>query len=161
MVARVVQFKLSDTFASSAADWGSLSSGLLVAENQPFDSLRLALMQDVLPVGLALVERVRAGGPAKVVESFTSGASDPLAELRDEGEPAAKGVRERLDQVSPGLGNPVMPVQVAVEEPSAEVVDVLEEGSAPEQDEEQQLGEVLERITQRLQALEAQLEQEG
>ena len=118
-------------------------------------------MQDVLPVGLALVERVRAGGPAKVVESFTSGASDPLAELRDEGESAAKGVRERLDQVSPGLGNPVMPVQVAVEEPSAEVVDVLEEGSAPEQDEEQQLGEVLERITQRLQALEAQLEQEG
>ena len=131
-----------------------------MADNQPFDTLRLALMQDVLPVGLALVERARAGGPAKVVESFTSGASDPLRELRDEGEPAAKGVRERLDQVSPGLGNPVMPVQVAVEEPSAEVVDVLEEGSSPEQ-EEQQLHEVLARITQRLQALEAQLEQES
>ena len=56
---------------------------------------------------------------------------------------------------------PALTRQVAVEEPSAEVVDVLEEGSAPEQDEEQQLGEVLERITQRLQALEAQLEQEG
>lgn len=56
-----------------------------MADNQPFDSLRLALMQDVLPVGLALVERARAGGPAKVVESFTSGAPDPLRELRDEG----------------------------------------------------------------------------
>jgi hypothetical protein len=53
-----------------------------------------------------------------------------------------------------------MPVQVAVEEPSAEVVDVLEDGSSPEQ-EEQQLHEVLARITQRLQALEAQLEQES
>ena len=38
--------------------------GLLMAENQPFDTLRLTLMQEVLPVGLALVERVRAGGPA-------------------------------------------------------------------------------------------------
>ena len=131
-----------------------------MAENQPLDSLRLALMQDVLPVGLALVERARAGGAAKVVESFTSGAPDPLRELRDEGETAAKGVRERLDQVSPGLGNPVMSVQVAVEEPTAEVVDVIGEGFSPEQ-EEQQLQEVLARITQRLQSLEAQLAQES
>jgi hypothetical protein len=158
-VARVIEFKLSDTFASFGADWSSLSSGLLMAENQPFDTLRLALMQDVLPVGLALVERARAGGPGKVVESFTSGASDPLRELRDEGEPAAKGVRERLDQVSPGLGNPVMPVQVAVEEPSDVVIDVIEKGNTPEQ-EERQLHEVLAGIKQRLQALEAQFEQE-
>ena len=57
-----------------------------------------------------------------------------------------------------------MSIQVAVEEPSLEVVDVLEEGSeegsSPEQ-EEQQLHEVLARITERLQALEAQLEQES
>ena len=131
-----------------------------MAENQPFDALRLALMQEVLPVGLALVERARAGGPAKVAESFTSGASDPLRELRDEGELAARGVRERLDQVSPGLGNPVMPVQVAVEETTTEVVDVLDEGRSLEQ-EEQQLQEVLARITQRLQSLEAQLETES
>ncbi len=131
-----------------------------MAESQPFDTLRLTLMQDVLPVGLALVERVRAGGPAKVMETFTSGASDPLSELRHEGEPAAKDVRERLDHLSPGLGNPVMPVQVAVEEPSSEVRDVLDEDRSPEQD-EQQLHEVLERITQRLEALEAQLEEES
>ena len=131
-----------------------------MAESQPFDTLRLSLMQEVLPVGLALVERVRAGGPGKVVESFTSGASDPLRELRDEGEPAAKDVRERLDQLSPGLGNPVMSVQVAVEEPSSEVYDVLEEGCSPEQD-DQELHEVLERIAQRLQALEAQIEPES
>jgi len=53
-----------------------------------------------------------------------------------------------------------MPVQVAVEEPPPRVVDVIEEGRSPEQ-EEQQLGEVLARITQRLQALETQLEQES
>ncbi|MEJ6657311.1 MAG: hypothetical protein QNL17_00685, partial [Synechococcus sp. ChSW.bin.154] len=127
---------------------------------QPFDTLRLALMQEVLPVGLALGERARAGGPGKEVESFTEGATDPLRELREDGEPAAKDVRERLDQVSPGLGNPVMPVQVAVEEPLAEVVDVIEEGFSPEQEEEQ-LHEVLARITQRLQFLEAQLAQES
>tara|TARA_B100001093_G_scaffold28258_1_gene24716 strand:+ start:1074 stop:1235 length:162 start_codon:yes stop_codon:yes gene_type:complete len=53
-----------------------------------------------------------------------------------------------------------MPVQVAVEEPSSEVYDVLEEGCSPEQD-DQELLEVLERIAQRLQALEAQIEPES
>ncbi len=131
-----------------------------MAESQPFDTLRLTLMQDVLPVGLALVERVRTGGPSKVVEPFTSGASDPLGDLRDEGEQAAKDVRERLDQFSPGLGNPVMSVQVAVEDPVSDCHDVLDESRSPEQ-EEQQLRDVLERIKQRLQVLESRIEKKS
>ena len=85
-----------------------------MADNRPFEAFRLSVMQDVLPVGLAMVERVRQGGAAKVVEGLTS-SSDPLADLREEGAPAAKAVRERLDQVSPGLGNPVVQVDVEVD----------------------------------------------
>ena len=87
-----------------------------ISEN-PLDQLRLSLMQDVLPVGLAVLERARQGGPGKVVEVFTAGSEDPIAELRQEGEPVARDVREQLDAVSPGLGNPVMPVSVSVDEP--------------------------------------------
>jgi hypothetical protein len=77
----------------------------------PLDALRLALMQDVLPVGMAVVERARRAGPQGVVEVFTAGG-DPLAQLRQEGEPAARSVRENLDRFQPGLGNPVIRVNV-------------------------------------------------
>ena len=87
-----------------------------MADSQSLDSIRLALMQEVLPMGLAFVDRVRADGPAKAVESVARG-DDPLGDLRQQGEAAAREVRERLDQISPGLGNPVMSVQVEVDEP--------------------------------------------
>ena len=86
--------------------------------DNPLDQLRLSLMQDVLPVGLAVLERARRGGPGKVAEVFTGGSDDPIADLRQEGEPVARGVREQLDAVSPGLGNPVMSVSVSVEDPA-------------------------------------------
>ena len=88
------------------------------SSDNPLDQLRLSLMQDVLPVGLAVLERARQGGPGKVVEVFTAGSEDPIADLRQEGEPVARDVREQLDAVSPGLGNPVMPVSVSVDEPA-------------------------------------------
>lgn len=78
----------------------------------PFDALRLTLMQDVLPVGLAVVERARKGGPRQVLEAFDGSSSDPLGRLREEGEPAASQLRENLDRLQPGLGNPVMKVEV-------------------------------------------------
>jgi hypothetical protein len=78
----------------------------------PLDTLRLTLMQDVLPVGLAMVERVRKGGPQEVMAAFDGSSPDPLDQLRREGETAASQVREQLDRVSPGLGNPVMKVEV-------------------------------------------------
>ena len=122
-----------------------------MAESQPLDTLRLALMQEVLPMGLAFVDRVRTEGPAKAVESVARG-DDPLGDLREQGEAAAREVRERLDQISPGLGNPVMSVQVEVDEPG-ESQDSLD--SDP--DDASQLQDVLVRIDGRLQRLDALL----
>ena len=114
----------------------------------PLDQLRLSLMQDVLPVGLAVLERARQGGPGKVVEVFTAGSEDPIAELRQEGEPVARDVREQLDAVSPGLGNPVMPVSVSVDEPKT--VD-------ERQDDSDDLMPTLRRIEERLEELRRRL----
>ena len=100
-------------------------------------------------MGLAFVDRVRNDGPAKAVESVARG-DDPLAELRRQGEAAAREVRERLDQISPGLGNPVVSVQVEVDEPG-EHQDV----SDSDQDDSLQLQEVLAKIDGRLQRLDA------
>tara|TARA_B100000029_G_scaffold85655_1_gene76097 strand:- start:108 stop:497 length:390 start_codon:yes stop_codon:yes gene_type:complete len=83
--------------------------------DDPIDTLRLFLMQDLLPVGIAIIERARKGGTFKATEPFTS-SEDPFQLLRKEGETAAKIVREQLDKVRPGLGNPVVPVKVEVEE---------------------------------------------
>ena len=114
----------------------------------PLDQLRLSLMQDVLPVGLAVLERARQGGPGKVVEVFTAGSEDPIADLRQEGEPVARDVREQLDAVSPGLGNPVMPVSVSVDEPAS--VD-------ERQDDPDDLLPTLRRIEERLEELRRRL----
>ena len=114
----------------------------------PLDQLRLSLMQDVLPVGLAVLERARQGGPGKVVEVFTAGSDDPIADLRQEGEPVARDVREQLDAVSPGLGNPVMPVSVVVDEPAT--VDARE-------DDPEALLSTLKRIEERLEELRRRL----
>jgi hypothetical protein len=78
----------------------------------PFDALRLTLMQDVLPVGLAVAERVRRGGPREVLAAFDGSSADPLGRLREEGEPSASQLRESLDRLQPGLGNPVLKVEV-------------------------------------------------
>ena len=115
-----------------AADSGS---------DNPLDQLRLSLMQDVLPVGLAVFERARQGGAGRVAEVFTVGSTDPIADLREEGEPVARDVRQQLDAVSPGLGNPVMPVSVSVEEPTTAA------------DERDDLNLALQRIEDRLESL--------
>ena len=116
--------------------------------DNPLDQLRLSLMQDVLPVGLAVLERARQGGPGKVVEVFTAGSEDPIADLRQEGEPVARDVREQLDAVSPGLGNPVMPVSVSVEEPGT---------VERRQDDSEDLLPTLRRIEERLEELRRRL----
>jgi len=120
-----------------------------MADSQPLDSLRLALMQEVLPMGLAFVDRVRTDGPAKAVESVARG-DDPLGDLREQGEAAAREVRQRLDQISPGLGNPVMSVQVEVDEPV-----VPQDSLDSDHSDASQLQDVLARIDGRLQRLDA------
>ena len=113
----------------------------------PIETLRLSLMQDVLPVGMAMVQRARKGGVIKVAEAFTD-TEEPLQVLRVEGESAAKTLREQLDKVSPGLGNPVVPVQVAVDESNLQV-DLTSE--------EELLMQVLDRIQVGMEELESRL----
>lgn len=116
----------------------------------PFDALRLTLMQDVLPVSLAVVDRARKGGAKEVMAAFDGSTSDPLGQLRDEGEPAATQVRESLDRLSPGLGNPVIRVEVRDVPPEPQQEQVM----APDPSDVQELNEALSRISQRLEALE-------
>ena len=119
----------------------------------PFDALRLTLMQDVLPVGLAVAERARKGGAREVMAAFDGSSADPLGQLREEGEPSASQVRESLDRLSPGLGNPVMKVEVrdVPSEPAHA------ESPAADPADERELSEALARIAQRLEALEQAL----
>ncbi|WP_438982444.1 hypothetical protein [Vulcanococcus sp.] len=117
----------------------------------PLDALRLTLMQDVLPVGLAVAERARRGGPRDVIEAFSS-SGDPLAQLKDEGESAARQVRDNLDRLQPGLGNPVMKVDVRDVPTEAPVA----EASAP--NDRQELQQALARISGRLTQLEQRLQ---
>jgi glutathione S-transferase len=112
----------------------------------PLDALRLTLMQEVLPVGLAVAERARRGGARDVIEAF-NGPDDPLAQLKDEGEPAARQVRDSLDRLQPGLGNPVMKVEVR-DVPS----------DPPAEAGQEELGEALARIAEHLTLLEQRLQ---
>jgi hypothetical protein len=130
----------------------------------PLDSLRLALMQEVLPVGMAVVERARKGGPREVVEAFTA-SPDPLAQLKQEGDPAARAVRQSLDQIQPGLGNPVMKVEVHDVAPpppwSPQAGDPAATGfteAADPQREREALQTTLARISERLALLQHRLE---
>jgi hypothetical protein len=124
----------------------------------PLDSLRLALMQDVLPVGLAVVERARKGGPAEVLAAFDGTRTDPLGQLRQEGEPAASQVRENLDRFQPGLGNPVMKVEVRdVAAEDAQVVTGWDTPPPPTPADPAELLEALGRIEERLALLQSRL----
>ena len=124
----------------------------------PLDSLRLALMQDVLPVGLAVVERARKGGPAEVFAAFDGTRADPLGQLRQEGEPAASQVRENLDRFQPGLGNPVMKVEVRdVAAEDAQVVTGWDTPPPPTPADQAELLEALGRIEERLALLQSRL----
>ena len=115
----------------------------------PLDSFRLKLMQELLPVGLAVADRARKGGAKDVMAVFQAGDGDPLEQLRQEGEGAASQVRQSLDRLRPGLGNPVMKVEVR---------DVPDQPGEPlSKDDSAALQEGLGRIAERLQLLEQRL----
>jgi hypothetical protein len=118
----------------------------------PLDSFRLKLMQELLPVGLAVADRARKGGAKDVMAAFQAGDKDPLEQLRQEGEGAASQVRQSLDRLRPGLGNPVMKVEVR------DVPDGPEGTGEPvDPDDSAALQEGLGRIAERLQLLEQRL----
>ena len=112
-----------------------------------FESFRLSLMQEVLPVGVALVNRARQKGAQAVLEVLTS-SNKPFEELRSEGEPTARILRDKLDQLSLGLGNPVMSVKVDVEDTRSDENNTLDTDI---------LIEILNKIDERIQLLDGYL----
>ena len=116
--------------------------------DQNLDRIRLTFMQEVLPIGMAMVDRARQGGVGKVFEVFKV-SEEPFKDLSKEGENAAKNFRDQLDQVSPGLGNPVMSVNVDIEESPATSIGVVDE---------KELMQLLSRIESRISDLERHFE---
>jgi hypothetical protein len=131
----------------------------------PLDALRLTLMQDVLPVGLAVADRVRRGGPREVLAAFDGSRADPLGRLREEGEPAASQLRDSLDRFQPGLGNPVLKVEVqdggTVPPAPATPATVWEAPPEPDASNPAELQATLSRIAARLDQLERRLTSAG
>ena len=79
-----------------------------------FKNLHLSIMQSILPVGMGVLHNAKAGGLKKVIDVFNS--EDPVSELQVDGETSAKILRDKIDEWIPGLGNPVVSVDVTVEE---------------------------------------------
>ena len=73
----------------------------------------LFAMQSFLPVGMGIIKNAKAGGVKKVMDIFSS--DDPFSGFQVDGEDSAKILRDKIDQVIPGLGNPVVSVDVTIE----------------------------------------------
>ena len=80
----------------------------------PLRDFHLFAMESALPFGLGILKNAKSGGFQKIMEVFKS--KDPFSELQVDGETSAKTVRDKIDQFFPGLGYPVVSVDVTVEE---------------------------------------------
>ena len=78
-----------------------------------FSICHLALMETALPVGIAIVNRAKKGHVDKILDGLMS-ADTSIGILKEEGIEDAQLVRMQLDQIVPGLGNPVIEVEVSV-----------------------------------------------
>ena len=113
-----------------------------------FDNLHLSFVENVLPVGMALLNRAQKGGARKVIEGFTS-SDDPVGRLKGEGSFSAQLVRDKLDQISPGLGNPIIEVKVSVENEEIKNIDSLVDDD---------LLDILNRIDDKIDAVQGYLD---
>ena len=82
--------------------------------NDQLKNLHLFAMQSFLPVGVGIFNNAKEGGWKKVLDVLRS--QDPLSEFQIDGENSAKIIRDKFDQLIPGLGNPVVSVDVTVAE---------------------------------------------
>ena len=81
------------------------------------DQLRdfhLFAMESALPFGMGVMKNAKNGGLKKIINVFKS--KDPFSEFQVDGENSAKKVRDKIDQLIPGLGYPVVSVDITVEE---------------------------------------------
>ena len=79
-----------------------------------FKDLHSFAMESVLPFGMGIINSARTGGFQKIMNVCKS--KDPFLTFQVDGESSAKTVRDKIDQVIPGLGNPVVSVDVTVDE---------------------------------------------
>ena len=81
------------------------------------DQLRdfhLFAVESALPLGMGIIKNAKSGGFQKIKDVLKS--KDPFSEFQVDGETSAKVVRDKIDQLFPGLGYPVVSVDVSVEE---------------------------------------------
>ncbi len=81
------------------------------------DQLRdfhLFAMETALPFGMGIINNAKSGGFQKIMDVFKS--KDPFSEFQVDGQTSAKTLRDKIDQLIPGLGYPVVSVDVNVEE---------------------------------------------
>ena len=76
--------------------------------------LHLFAMESVLPFGMGIINNARSGGLQKIMTVLK--AKDPFSEFQVDGETSAKTLRDKIDRLIPGLGHPVVSVDVTVEE---------------------------------------------
>ena len=76
--------------------------------------LHLFAMESALPFGMGIIKNARKGGLKKIMSVLKS--KDPFSEFQVVGENSAKIVRDKIDQFIPGLGHPVVAVEVSVAE---------------------------------------------
>ena len=80
--------------------------------------LHLFAMESALPFGMGIVNNAKNGGFQKIMDVLKS--KDPFLEFQVDGKTSAKTVRDKIDQLIPGLGYPVVSVDVTVEENSSD-----------------------------------------
>ncbi len=71
-------------------------------------------MESALPFGMGIIKNAKTGGLKKIMDVIKS--KDPISAFQVDGETSAKKVRDKIDQLIPGLGYPVVSVDVTVEE---------------------------------------------
>ena len=76
--------------------------------------LHLFAMESALPFGMGIVNKAKNGGFQKIMDVLKS--KDPFLEFQVDGKTSAKTIRDKIDQFFPGLGYPVVSVDVTVEE---------------------------------------------
>ena len=76
--------------------------------------LHLFAMESALPFGMGIINNAKTGGFQKIIDVLKS--KDPYSEFQVDGKTSAKAVRDKIDKVIPGLGYPVVSVDVTVEE---------------------------------------------
>ena len=88
-----------------------------------------------------------------MLDAFT-GTADPVGQLKQEGDGAARLVRDSLDRLQPGLGNPVMKVSVQdIPNPEETILASLAtepvgEAAADREDLQRTLAQIAARLTQ-------------